>query len=114
MNPQVLDWEQLDMIADGFTPDFVEIYQEYIAEIPSLFSELRNKINSGDALQTSKVAHQLKGSSANFGYIGVSRPMAELEQEAKGGSLARAAELLGSAEQGFSLAVAEVKVQRGV
>ena len=114
MNPPVLDWEQLDMIADGFTPDFVEIYQEYIAEIPALLTDLREKITAGDALQTSKIAHQLKGSSANFGYIGVSRPMADLEQEAKAGSMARAASLLAAAESGFSEAVAEVRAKRGV
>ncbi|CAN5409926.1 hypothetical protein BH09VER1_BH09VER1_09980 [soil metagenome] len=114
MNSPVLDWEQLDMIADGFTPDFMEIYQEYVAEIPVLLNDLRQKINAGDALQVSKVAHQLKGSAANFGYIGVSRPMAELEQEAKAGSLAQAASYYTAAELGFSQALAEVNTRRGV
>ncbi len=114
MNSPVLDWEQLDMIADGFTPDFMEIYEEYLAEIPNLLADLRQKIEAGDALQVSKVAHQLKGSSANFGYIGVSGPMSELEQEAKSGSLSRAAEHYSAAVQGFSQAAAEVNTRRGV
>lgn len=114
MNSPVLDWEQLDMIADGFTPDFMEIYEEYIAEIPNLLADLGQKIAAGDALQVSKIAHQLKGSAANFGYIGVSQPMAELEQEAKAGSLSRAAELYAAAQQGFSQAAAEVNTRRGV
>lgn len=48
MSSSSIDWEQLDMIADGFTPDFVEIYREYLAEIPVRFIELRNKIRAND------------------------------------------------------------------
>ncbi|HRJ72294.1 MAG TPA: Hpt domain-containing protein [Terrimicrobiaceae bacterium] len=114
MEHAVIDWDQLDMIADGFTPDFLEIYHEYLAEIPGLLGNLREKIRSGDALQTSRIAHQIKGSSANFGFIGLSQPVAILEQEAKAGSLARAVEHLAAAELGFSRAVAEVKARKGV
>lgn len=110
----VIDWEQLDMIADGFTPDFVEIYVEFVAEIPGLLALVRENVSAGDTLQTSRTAHQLKGSAANFGFIGISGPMASLEQEAKAGSLDRAAEHIAAAEAGFAAAVAEVKAQRGV
>lgn len=102
------------MIADGFTPDFVEIYQEYIAEIPQLLSNLGQKIGTNDAMSASKLAHQVKGSSANFGFIGVSNPIAQLEQEAKGGSLSSAQLLLAQAQSGFQQAVAEVKAKRGI
>ncbi|MFZ4683584.1 MAG: Hpt domain-containing protein, partial [Terrimicrobiaceae bacterium] len=98
----------------GFTPDFVEIYREYLAEIPLLFIELRNKIRSNDANQVSRIAHQIKGSSANFGFIGVSQPTAKLEQEAKSGSLANAFLFLGEAENGFALAVSEVRARQSV
>lgn len=114
MQSDVIDWEQLDMIGDGFTPDFVEIYHEYLAEIPGLFASLREKIAQGDAAQASKVAHQIKGSSANFGFIGVSQPVAAIEMDAKGGSLASAPGLLFQAENGFKTAAAEVKAKRGV
>lgn len=114
MSSSPIDWEQLDMIADGFAPDFVEIYREYLAETPVLLNELRQKIRENDSSQAAKVAHQIKGSSANFGFTGVSQPIAELEAEAKGGSLANAAALLGQAENGFQLAVQEVRSRHSV
>lgn len=102
------------MIADGFTPDFLEIYQEFLAEIPVLLGDLRQKIAAGDASQIARSAHQIKGSSANFGFIGVSVPMATLEQEAKGGSIANASLHLAEAEAGYKNGLAEVKEKRGV
>lgn len=102
------------MIADGFAPDFVEIYQEYLAEMPGLLGNLRQAVLAGDAFLAARVAHQIKGSSANFGYIGVSHPAAELEQEAKGGSLVRGLDLTSEADSGFQAAVAEVKARVGV
>ena len=110
----VIDWEQLDMIADGFTEDFVEIYREFVAEIPGLFATLQSNIAAADTAQAARTAHQLKGSSANFGFIGISQPMSALEQEAKGGSLANAPEHLSSARAGFSAAVLEVNEKHGV
>lgn len=109
-----IDWEQLDMIADGFAPDFVEIYHEYLAEMPSLLSKLRQAVLAEDAPIAARLAHQIKGSSANFGFIGVSHPAAELEQEAKEGLLARGLVLTSEAESGFQAAAAEVKSRVGV
>jgi len=110
----VIDWEQLDMIADGFTEEFVEIYHEFVGEIPGLFATLQANLDASDTVQAARTSHQLKGSAANFGFIGISQPMAALEQEAKSGSLANAPQLLASAQAGFSAAVLEVKQQRGV
>lgn len=114
MSSSSIDWEQLDMIADGFTPDFVEIYREYLAEIPVRFIELRNKIRANDPNQVARAAHQIKGSSANFGFIGVSQPTAKLEQEAKSGSLTNASLYLSEAENGFALAVSEVRARQSI
>ena len=102
------------MIADGFAPDFVEIYHEYLAEIPGLMANLRQAVVAEDVSVAARLAHQIKGSSSNFGFVGVSQPAATLEQEAKDGSLARGLDLVGEAERGFEAAVAEVKVRAGV
>ena len=99
MTSSPIDWEQLDMIADGFTPDFVEIYREYLTEIPLLFIELRNKIRANDANQVAWTAHQIKGSSANFGFIGVNQPAAKFEPEA---------------ENGFALAVSDGRARQSI
>lgn len=114
MTSTPIDWEQLDMIADGFAPDFVEIYYEYLAEMPGLLGNLRQAVLAEDAPIAARVAHQIKGSSANFGFIGVSHPASELEQEAKEGSLARGLDLTTEAENGFQAAAAEVKARVGV
>ncbi len=102
------------MIADGFSPEFVEIYHEFLAEMPGLFSSLREKIAANDAVQASRAAHQIKGSAANFGFTGVSGPASILEQEAKGGSLANANSLVLESENAFRSAIEEVKIARGV
>ncbi len=114
MNSPLIDWEQLDMIADGFEPEFVEIYHEFLAEMPGLFASMREKMAANDALQVSRVAHQIKGSAANFGFIGISQPFSALEQESKGGSIANAATYLAQGEAALQGATAEVKSQRGV
>lgn len=114
MTSDPIDWEQLHMIADGFAPDFVEIYREYLAEIPTLLANLRQAVVAEDASMTARLAHQIKGSSLNFGFVGVSQPTATLEQEAKEGSLERGGELVAEAERGFEAAVAEVKDRAGV
>lgn len=111
---RLIDWEQLDMIADGFTEEFVEIYHEFVAEIPGHLDALRAGCAAGDSVQVARTAHQLKGSAANFGFVGVSEPMATLEQEAKAGSIAGAEALTAAAEQGFREAVEEVRTLRGV
>ena len=107
-----IDWEQLDMIADGFTPDFVEIYEEFLQETPGLFLQLRHLLTANDPLAASKIAHQIKGSCANFGFIGVSQPMAKLEIDGKAGTLQSAPEWLREAENAFQQAALEVKAKR--
>jgi len=102
------------MIADGFSPEFVEIYHEFLAEMPGLFATLKEKVAANDAAQAARAAHQIKGSSANFGFTGVSAPVSILEQDAKGGSLANAHAQILESENAFHSAVQEVKIARGV
>jgi HPt (histidine-containing phosphotransfer) domain-containing protein len=110
----VIDWEQLDMIGDGFTEDFVEIYREFVAEVPGLLARLRESIAAADTSQAARLAHQLKGSAANFGFVGVSTPMAALEADAQNKTLDRATEYAATAEAGFEAALAEVRARHGV
>lgn len=110
----LIDWEQLDMIGDDFPPEFREIYDEFLKEIPELLFQLRHHVTAGDPGNASKVAHQIKGSSANFGFIGVSQPMSRLELETKGGSLESAQTWLAEAESAFQQAAVEVKEKRGL
>jgi HPt (histidine-containing phosphotransfer) domain-containing protein len=107
-----LDWEQLDMIADGYTPDFVEIYREFEEDLPRILSETKAALADGDAIRTARAAHQAKGSAANFGFFGFSSVMARIETQAKSGNLAGLEGELESAERLFLESVALVKSQR--
>jgi HPt (histidine-containing phosphotransfer) domain-containing protein len=108
----LIDWQQLDMIADGYTEDFVDIYREFAADLPRIFGELHNAIDSGDSNAVARAAHQTKGSAANFGFLSVTIRMAEIEASAKAGSIIGAAEKLADAEPLFQRSLQEVKSQR--
>ena len=111
---QVIDWKQMDMIADGYTLDFVEICREFSGEIPGLFATLADVCKANDIAKAARVAHQIKGSAANFGFVGVSVPMAALEAVAKSGSLEGFSDLLERARANFDQARAELLERRGV
>lgn len=109
-----LDWEQLDMIADGFTPDFVEIYREFEVDLPRILGEAKASLAAGDAVRVARAAHQAKGSAANFGFSGFSKVMARIEAQSKGGELAGLDGELRTAERLFFESLALVKSERGM
>lgn len=109
-----IDWEQLDIIADGYTEDFVEIYREFEQDLPSILAILETALAAGDATAVSRAAHQAKGSAANFGFAGFSAIMAEMEYAAKAGSLAGVGESLQRAKNIFAQSIAAVKSERGI
>lgn len=102
------------MIADGYTPDFVEIYREFEADLPRILSELRAALAAGEAVRASRAAHQAKGSAANFGFTEFSAVMARIEHQAKAGSLAGLAEELVKGEGLFQQSLAAVRAARGI
>lgn len=112
---ELIDWEQLDMMADGYTPDFVAIYQEFLAQTPELLDLLEKQLQEGDVEAVRDTAHKIKGSSANFGFVGVSFPMAGVELEAKEkGSLEGSVERTGTARENFEKSRAEIREKRGI
>lgn len=115
MTDALVDWEQLDMMADGFTPDFVEIYRDFLAQTPELLADLEACLTRGDIAGTKDAAHKIKGSCANFGFIGVSQPAAEIELRAKErASLEGSLEAFQAARASFQAAREEVAAKRGV
>ena len=83
----LIDWDQPDMIADGYNVDFVEIYKEFCLEVPELFQELEDALSKSDPKATASVAHTLKGSSSNFGMIAMGELLKTIELHAKSGVL---------------------------
>ena len=100
------------MIADGFSPEFVDICREFAGEIPRLFDVLEAVCEANDIAKAARVAHQIKGSASNFGFAGVSAPMAALESAAKAGSLAGASARIEQARANFDQARAEILEKR--
>jgi HPt (histidine-containing phosphotransfer) domain-containing protein len=111
-DPRLIDWEQMDMIADGYSPEFLEILGEFLAEIPVMLESLAGLESSGDLDKASKVAHQIKGSAANFGFLAVSSAAAEIESLTKSGSRENVGSLIGRAENDFGLSVVELREKR--
>jgi HPt (histidine-containing phosphotransfer) domain-containing protein len=108
----LIDWEQLDAIADGWQDEFLEIYREFLVEMPADLRRLGAAVAASDAAAVAKLAHRVKGSAANFGFEGVRRAMTSIEEDAKNGALDRAADLLAGAEQAFALGRAGIDSTR--
>jgi len=102
------------MIADGYTPDFVEIYREFEADLPRILEDAKSALAAGDAVRTSRAAHQAKGSAANFGFVDFSGVMARIEYQAKAGDLAGLDQELSAAATLFQQSLASVKSARGI
>lgn len=112
---ELIDWEQLDMMADGYTPDFVEIYRDFLDQTPELLRALERHLIEGDLDGAREAAHKIKGSSANFGFLGVSTPMLLIEVRAKEeATLEGAAERLSEARRNFEYSKAEIHAKRGI
>jgi HPt (histidine-containing phosphotransfer) domain-containing protein len=103
-----LDWTQFEAITCGFSPEFIDVYREFESDLPQLFSALEKAIATSSFIQIINLAHQMKGSAANFGFIGTSHAMNELEQEAKKNSLKNAKTHLFRAQKAFQQAQFEV------
>lgn len=112
---ELVDWEQLDMMADGYTPDFVEIYREFLDQTPELLDVLEKHFLEDDVEQTREAAHKVKGSAANFGFVGVSVPMSRLELQAKeAGNLDGARKWMQEARENFERSKTEIHEKRGI
>jgi len=102
------------MIADGFTPDFVEIYREFETDLPRILGEAEKAFAAGDATAVARAAHQAKGSAANFGFFGFSETMSRIETQAKTGALAGLDAEVALAHRLFADSLAQVKIERGI
>jgi len=105
---EIISWEQFDSITDNGAPDFMDIYQDFLTATPDLFAAIQRALDSGDEKQLVSTAHQLKGSAANFGFVGVSECAAQIESEGKNGQFANAPTLFAEAKVAYDQAVLAV------
>lgn len=111
---EVINWEQFDSITDNGAPDFMDIYQDFLQATPELFESLKVAISRSDAKATAAFAHQLKGSAANFGFVGVSERVSEIEDAAHGGGFENVSVLFDQAWSAFQLGSEAVGVKYSV
>lgn len=109
-----LDLKQLDMIADGYTEDFVEIYREFCKEIPPLLDDLGKAIAAGNANLTARTAHTIKGSISNFGMLTVNDLVKTIETQARGGDVTGLDAVYQQVLPAFDESVAEIKRERNI
>jgi HPt (histidine-containing phosphotransfer) domain-containing protein len=64
-------------------PDMVELIQEFAAEMPIRARELTDMWQRGDRVNLLRMAHQLKGASAGYGFDPLGRVAAALEASLK-------------------------------
>ncbi len=81
----------------------LEIARLFEGECPKLMTGIQDALKRGDAHGIERLAHTLKGSSANLGGHGTSRAALELEQSARAGDLPRAQEILEILEKEIAL-----------
>jgi len=91
----LLDETQLDQLRGNDHNDaFAEIIELYLSQTESQISQLAEAIDKTDPAETSRIAHQIKGSSANLGARRLADALSRLEESAKENDLYQAAPLL--------------------
>jgi HPt (histidine-containing phosphotransfer) domain-containing protein len=91
-----------EMGGDEFVADLVATF---LADAPPLLAALRGK----DVEEVRRAAHTLKSNGATFGATRFSELCRHLEEEAKGGDLAAAPELISRIEAEYALVAAELR-----
>lgn len=66
-------------------PDFNEIVELFVAEIPDRIASLKNLFADRDSAKLARAAHQLKGAAGSHGFNAVTLPASRLEAAAASG-----------------------------
>lgn len=84
----------LNELKEIMEDDFDELIAVFISDGQAQIEKLQQEIGSGNADEVRRIAHTLKGSSANIGILDLSELCQELEYQAAEVSLEGADELL--------------------
>ena len=105
--------EEMLAIVDGDRDLLRAIAAEYRRQTPPLVEALRGAVARGDAPETGRLAHKLKGSSLQLAGTAVGASAGRLEEEAKAGNLANATALLAAIDTGLVELLAAVNAAAG-
>lgn len=82
-----IDRTHLGDISGGDQEFEAELMQEFVSSTPALLSDLERAIRTRDLRAAQMAAHTLKGSCRSLGAGVMAEPCAEIEQNARRGSL---------------------------
>ena len=98
----------------GGDDDFlVELIDTFFADAPQMLSDMRQSLESGDAVVLHRAAHSLKSNSAEFGGMVLSDLCRKLEEMGKVGMLDGVAELVTQAEAEYEKVKVALEAVRG-
>lgn len=82
VEPQFVDWEQVDLLVGDKTvlPDEVRgIYQDFALDATHRIRELRESLHLTEKEVLSKNAHYLKGAARSLGFVDLSNRLGHIE-----------------------------------
>jgi HPt (histidine-containing phosphotransfer) domain-containing protein len=101
--------ERIRDAADGDAEFLKELIAVYLDDASAKLVELNEAIEKKDSTHLGRTAHQLKGSSANMGAVGVSKYAKELEVLGRSNDVSSAAALLPGLMAEFALVKNELQ-----
>lgn len=66
-------------------PEMSELVELFVSELPSRVDSLATALSSGEFAQLQRLAHQLKGASAGYGYPAIGQAAASVEETLRTG-----------------------------
>jgi PAS domain S-box-containing protein len=94
--PTTLDWDSALERVEGDRELLEELMRMFATGCPHDLIEIGRALETRDMALLERLAHTLKGASANLGVKGVSELASALEEQARTGEIGNAAELVGS------------------
>lgn len=91
----------VDLLGDD-REALAEIVDAFLEEAPVRLAELRDGLSAGDAALVGRAAHTLKANAATFGALALESHSRTLEETARGGDLAGAADEVAAVESSWT------------
>ncbi len=108
----ILDITNLEEAFEDDTAGIAELLEMALETGRRLIGELQDAIATGNAPGVARAAHSIKGSAANIGAMTPSTLAAALEQRARAGDLAGAADACAAIESAYAPVAAEISAYR--
>ena len=66
-------------------PDFSDLVQEFVAEMPAKIQRIREFVSAGDKVQLQRAIHQLRGACGGYGFPQLTEAASFIEERMKAG-----------------------------